>query len=409
MGESDCETLRAENDALKQRVAALEQENATLRASEARFRAIATSLPVMVDVVDTQGNIVFWNEECQRVTGYRAEEIVGNPRAMEMLSPDANDHDRTLTEWTQRVMQMGETLTLEEERQREDGTHTYLSVKFPLYDSEGTLHGVGSMTTDITAHKRTEAQLRESENWFRQMLMTLFDSIVVHEEGTIIQVNQVAATMFGYTMDEMVGMGALELIAPESHEIVRRNMVSGAEVMYEAMMQRKDGTTFLGEIQGKMMHTERPLRIASVRDITERKRAEAERDALQQQVIEAQRATLRELSAPLLPISTETVIMPLIGTIDSQRAQLIMETLLEGVAAHRADTAILDITGVHVVDTQVANALVQATRSVRLLGAQVVLTGIGPAMAQTLVHLGVDLSDIVTRGSLQAGIAYAMK
>jgi rsbT co-antagonist protein RsbR len=152
-----------------------------------------------------------------------------------------------------------------------------------------------------------------------------------------------------------------------------------------------------------------PLGIACVaRDITEQKRAEAERIALQEQVIEAQRAAIRELSTPLMPLSDGVVAMPLVGTIDSGRAQQIMETLLEGVAEHQARIAILDITGVQVVDTQIANALVQAAQAVRLIGANVILTGIRPDVAQTLVHLGVDLSHLVTRGSLQSGIAYAL-
>ena len=75
----------------------------------------------------------------------------------------------------------------------------------------------------------------------------------------------------------------------------------------------------------------------------------------------------------------------------------------------RASAVILDITGVSVVDTQVANALLQAAKAVRLLGAQVVLTGIRPDVARTLVGLGVDLIDIVTRGTLQAGILYAVE
>jgi anti-anti-sigma regulatory factor len=101
--------------------------------------------------------------------------------------------------------------------------------------------------------------------------------------------------------------------------------------------------------------------------------------------------------------------MPLIGTIDSGRAQMVLETLLEGVARYQASLAILDITGVVTVDTQVAQALVGAARAVRLLGAQVMLTGIQPQIAQTLVHLGVDLSGIQTQGSLQAGIAAALR
>jgi anti-anti-sigma factor len=143
--------------------------------------------------------------------------------------------------------------------------------------------------------------------------------------------------------------------------------------------------------------------------IEQSKKAEAEREALQEQIIDAQRAALRELSTPLIPVSDKVVIMPLIGTIDTGRAQQVMETLLEGVAHYQATLAILDITGVSVVDTQVAQALIGAAQAVKLLGAQVMLTGIQPQIAQTLVHLGVDLSGIETRGSLQSGIAQALR
>jgi anti-anti-sigma regulatory factor len=135
---------------------------------------------------------------------------------------------------------------------------------------------------------------------------------------------------------------------------------------------------------------------------------EAERVALQEQVIAAQGAALRELSTPLIPISDEVVAMPLIGSIDSARAQLVLETLLTGVAERQASTTIIDITGVSVVDTQVADALIRAAQAVKLLGARVILTGIRPEVAQTLVNLGVDLSGIVTRGTLQSGIAEAL-
>lgn len=136
--------------------------------------------------------------------------------------------------------------------------------------------------------------------------------------------------------------------------------------------------------------------------------ANQERAQLQEQIIQMQAAALAELSTPLIPFTNEIVMMPLIGAIDSQRAQRVLEALLQGVAEHHASIVILDITGVAVVDTSVANALIQAARAVRLLGAEVVLTGIRPEIAQTLVGLGADLSGIVTRGSLQSGIAYAM-
>lgn len=144
-------------------------------------------------------------------------------------------------------------------------------------------------------------------------------------------------------------------------------------------------------------------------DITERKRRELEVEQTQRRIIEQQAAQLNELSTPLLAVSDTAVVMPLIGTIDEQRVQQMMESLLVGVSNRRATIVILDITGVPIVDTHVANALIRASQSVRLLGARVILTGIRPEVAQTLVGLGVDLSSIITRATLRDGIAYALR
>jgi rsbT co-antagonist protein RsbR len=143
-------------------------------------------------------------------------------------------------------------------------------------------------------------------------------------------------------------------------------------------------------------------------DITEQKQREQEERAEQEEIIRHQAATLAELSTPLLAISESTVVMPLVGAVDSRRVQQMMDGLLSGVSESRASIVILDITGVSVVDTQVANAFIRASMAVKLLGAQVVLTGIRPEVAQTLVGLGVDLSTIITRSTLRDGITYAL-
>jgi rsbT co-antagonist protein RsbR len=151
--------------------------------------------------------------------------------------------------------------------------------------------------------------------------------------------------------------------------------------------------------------------VCILRDITDRKRADAalRQNIAQEETIRAQAAALAELSTPLIPISDSVVVMPLIGAVDSRRAQQVLEALLEGIGATGADVAILDITGVPVVDTMVANGLIQAAMAVRLLGAQVMLTGIRPEVAQTLVGLGVDLRGIVTHSTLQSGIAAVLR
>jgi len=118
---------------------------------------------------------------------------------------------------------------------------------------------------------------------------------------------------------------------------------------------------------------------------------------------------VRELSTPLMPITEGILVLPLVGTVDSQRAQQIMDVLLEGISSQRARVVILDITGVPVVDTSVANYLLQATQAVRLLGAECVLVGITPEVAQTVVGLGVDLHGLATRSDLQGGVEYALR
>ncbi len=118
---------------------------------------------------------------------------------------------------------------------------------------------------------------------------------------------------------------------------------------------------------------------------------------------------VREMSTPLVPLFEGVLLLPLVGTIDSQRAQQILDVLLAGIAERRARVVILDITGVPVVDTSVANYLLRATQSARLLGAECVLVGIKPEVAQTVVGLGVDLSQVITRSDLRGGIERALQ
>jgi ribose transport system substrate-binding protein len=128
---------------------------------------------------------------------------------------------------------------------------------------------------------------------------------------------------------------------------------------------------------------------------------------LQQQVISAQRNIIHELSAPIVPINDQILVLPLVGMIDATRAQQIMETMLEAIVQQRAQVLIIDITGIAVVDTQVANYLLQSAQAAELLGARVILVGIAPEVAQTIVQLGIDLSSILTRSTLKDGLRLA--
>lgn len=139
---------------------------------------------------------------------------------------------------------------------------------------------------------------------------------------------------------------------------------------------------------------------AAARDITEMKRAEER--------IRQQSREILELSTPVMQVWQGVVAVPLIGTLDSQRTQQFMERLLDRIVETNSPVALVDIMGVPTIDTQTAQHLIETITAVRLLGAQVVLTGVRPAIAQTLVHLGVDLSGITTRSSLAAGLVVAL-
>ncbi len=173
---------------------------------------------------------------------------------------------------------------------------------------------------------------------------------------------------------------------------------------------RHDGTAFIAEVAigQAQSQADHPVWIAFVRDITVRKQAEAERNRLQDEMIRAQAMVLAELSMPLIPITSAVMVMPLIGAMDSERVSQLQATLFHGIETQRARIAIVDVTGVPVVDTHVAHGIIKAAQGVQLLGAELVLTGIRPDVAQTLVGLGVDLNAITTRSTLQSGIAYAL-
>jgi len=254
----------------------------------------------------------------------------------------------------------------------------------------------------------------------QEILDTLPFQIVVQEvisssEIRIIAANRLIFQVSGFTPDDLLGKRITDVFpAAEATRIIQqalRCIETNAVVEVEELLSLPNGplwhlSSYI-PLGGSQAGRQRIL--VAIQDITARKQHEQEIREHQEAIIAQQEATLAELSTPLLSISDSTVVMPLVGSVDSRRVKHIMEALLSGVAASRATNVILDITGVPVVDTQVANAFLSVSQAVRLLGSQVILTGIRPEVAQTLVGLGVDLQAIITRGTLRDGIAYALR
>lgn len=128
-----------------------------------------------------------------------------------------------------------------------------------------------------------------------------------------------------------------------------------------------------------------------------------------ERTVSLQKIALQELSAPLIPVFDGISVMPLVGTIDTERAKQIMENLLNGVVKNQSEVVLIDITGVPVVDTMVAHHIIQAADAVRLVGAKCMLVGIRPEIAQTIVNLGINLNQITTKNTLKKGIESALE
>lgn len=254
--------------------------------------------------------------------------------------------------------------------------------------------------------------------------------------------NNVAQSLTGWTAEEAAGKASEEIfnivnettraiVESPITRVLREGTTTG--LANHTILVRKDKTEVPVDDSGAPITDTRGKTIGTVlvfRDITGRREAEqeqmrlheeqvrlqSERLRLQDERVRMQAERLAELSTPLIPLTNEILIMPLIGTIDSDRAAQVLDALSSGVAIRQGSVekrgmtiVIVDITGVVAVDTHVAGTLIDAAKAVRLLGAEVVLTGIRPQVAQTLISLGINFEGLATRSTLQRGIAYAVE
>ncbi|UQA62612.1 PAS domain-containing protein [Polyangium aurulentum] len=281
---------------------------------------------------------------------------------------------------------------------------------------------------NLEMRRRLEALERENEEQKQRIAALQHSELVLQgfldhtpavmyvkdAEGRLILTNSEVDKFFGAPRGGMLGKSDFDYfpkaVAEEVCAFDRSVMASGRACQKEDAFPHPEGMRHYLTIKFPIygIGAEGALGGVSI-DITPIKQAEALRAAAQAEIIEAQQATIRELATPLLPIAEHALLLPIVGAVDEARAQRIIEQLLQAITEQGADTAIIDITGVRSVDAQVAEALVRAAQGVRLLGAKVVLTGIQPSIARTFVEMGVDLSGLATTGTLEEGIARALR
>ena len=195
-----------------------------------------------------------------------------------------------------------------------------------------------------------------------------------------------------------------EIVAEQKEELLDLLAQIGLGESYDVAVPERDDGEPLSELFFAVKVVAENLQIVSEQLKQQLRKAEEAAAT-----IAAQSSTILELSTPVLRVWQGIVVLPLVGAVDTARAGQITAQLLEAIAAHQATTAIIDITGVPVIDTAVAGNLIKTAQAAEMLGAACVITGINPATAQTLVKSGVALEGVTTLGTLEDGLRHAYR
>ncbi|HZV35531.1 MAG TPA: PAS domain S-box protein [Verrucomicrobiae bacterium] len=257
---------------------------------------------------------------------------------------------------------------------------------------------------------RVSGDISSNTELLQRLVNTVKDYaiLLLDTEGRVLTWNVGAERIKGWKADEIIGQPISKFYAPEDIEKGKmeqelREAAEKGRFEDESWRVRKDGTRFWANVILTALRDEngKLLGFGKVtRDLTERRQNE---ERIKKQSLEI----LEMATVPVVQVWEGIVLVPIIGTLDSQRTQQLMERLLNRVTETGSPVALLDITGVSTIDSQTAQHLIETTSAVRLLGAEVILTGVRPSIAQTLVHLGIDLSNVITRSSLAAGLQRA--
>jgi len=283
-------------------------------------------------------------------------------------------------------------------------TKKSMSVSTRASDPQTLSESSAGLLRELVAHLRqNRTQLREE--WARRItraeLLTAMTEEEIFAEATAVYDNYVEALETGtFEALQAYSRRLSERIIPRG---VETDEVVGIVLLLRDVLARSLFTKYQDNVEklNRILDSYEPAanRIANtvaVGFVEERER-----------IIRQQQEAIRELSTPVLQVRERLLILPIIGVIDPQRARQLTEQLLRAIRANRAKVVVIDVTGVAAMDSGVANHLVQTVEASRLLGATVIVTGLSPEIAQTLVTIGVDLSEMATVGDLQGGIEEA--
>jgi len=341
---------------------------------------------------DLDGTVVSANENFLRIFGYELDEVLGKHHRM-FCEPEYVESSAYTEFWNN--LASGENHAAEFKRLAKGGRKIWLQASYnPVLDADGNPIRVVKFATDVTA---TKLQTAEFEG--KICAINRAQAVIEFElDGTIITANDNFLDIFGYTLDEVTGKHHRMFCDPGYAESADyrefwQRLGRGEYDADEFKRISKDGAEiWLQASYNPIFDADgRPLKVVKfASDITQ----EVQRRSL----------ALLEMSTPVTKIWDGVLFAPIVGIVDSKRSLDIMNKALGSIADTRANTLLLDIGGVAVVDTAVANHLIKIAKAAVLMGCKTIISGISPSIAQTIAELGIDLGAIQTTSTIEAAL-----
>jgi len=386
-----------------------------LEQGERDFRVYADAMRIMIWIARPDGWIDFVNRHYAEWMGHSPEVLLGHGWAIS-LHPD--DVERCTARWRQEV-DIGEPYYIEIRCKHVGGEYRWVAVTAnAIRDAEGKIVRWVGIAMDVHDRYEAQAALAASESRYRLYAEATREGIWFWDFRTnridwsprMYEVSRMQPGSFGNTFDAF-----FERVHPDDREGMNRALAThideGKPYRYEYRFKTESG-----EYRHVVSHglVERdaqgvPIRMAGgVQDLTEQKESEA---LLQQrlQIIEQQAAAIRELSTPIIEVWEGVLTMPLLGTIDSDRAERMMNVLLDAVVARQCRYTIIDLTGVNTMDSATAEHVGRLLSAVALLGARGIVVGIKPEVARTMIALDIDLSRVKMLANLREALLFVMR
>jgi rsbT co-antagonist protein RsbR len=352
----------------------------------------------------------FSNPACDSVFGVPEGKLMGE-KLQNFLNPESF---KEIKKNIGRKEEKKKKSVFEMEVNAKDGEIRYLLTRSnPQFDEKGKFVGSFVFFYNITKRINLEKELIFKEGLLNSLLNTIPDLIYFKDkESRFIEISKSKADQVGLPREKVIGTTDFDYFTEEharpAYEDEQEIMKTGKPLEGKVEKETHPDGRVTWVSTTKVPRYDEKGKIIGIlgisRDITEKKLWEEERE----KKLEAQKEELIGLSTPVIDVWEGVLTVPILGSLDSERASRVSEALLTQIVEEKANTAIIDISGISAVDSAVADRLIRTAKAVRLVGAEAILTGVGVEIAQTIADLGIDMEGLKTMSTLKDGLRYVI-